>query len=97
MGNQRQKVADFLHEQHHTVENRPATSLAKDPVYKAGIIKHATCHTFCHSFATHVLEDGYDIGTVQELLGHKDVKTTMLYTQLLNRGGKGVRSPVDTL
>jgi integron integrase len=67
----------------------------KRAVQAAGIEKRVSCHTFRHSFATHWLQNGYDIRTVQELLGHKDVKTTMIYTHVLNRGGRGVRSPLD--
>lgn len=67
----------------------------KQALHRVGIAKPASPHTLRHSFATHMLEDGYDIRTVQELLGHSNVKTTMIYTHVLNRGGRGVKSPLD--
>lgn len=82
------------HHLHETAVQRAVKQAAND----AGIKKPVSCHTFRHSFATHLIEDGYDIRTIQELLGHADVKTTMIYTHVLSRsGGRGVRSPADAL
>lgn len=79
---------------HHAPE-RSLQHAVRIAAQRSGINKRVSCHTFRHSFATHLLQNGYDIRTVQELLGHKDVKTTMVYTHVLNRGGLAVRSPLD--
>lgn len=81
----------------HHIDESLVQKAVRNAVSMLGLEKRATCHTFRHSFATHLFEDGYDIRTVQELLGHKDVKTTMIYTHVLNRGPSGVRSPIDGL
>ncbi|MCL4470718.1 MAG: integron integrase [Gammaproteobacteria bacterium] len=81
----------------HHVQEQAVQRAVKQAVRDAGVTMPATPHTFRHSFATHLLEGGYDIRTVQELLGHSDVSTTMIYTHALNRGGRGVESPLDRL
>ena len=85
------KFHGIRHHIHETVLQKAV----KQAVRKSGITKHGSCHTFRHSFATHLLENGYDIRTVQELLGHTDVKTTMVYTHVMRKGALGVQSPAD--
>lgn len=79
----------------HHIHERFIQKAVKQAIGQAQVHKHASCHTLRHSFATHLLEAGYDIRTVQELLGHANVNTTMIYTHVLNRGGRGVKSPID--
>jgi integrase len=84
-------------ERRHHLHESALQRAVKSAAGEAGLDKRVTCHTFRHSFATHLLERGHDIRTVQELLGHRDVTTTMIYTHVLQYGARGVRSPLDTM
>lgn len=92
----RWKDANRLERRHHLHESVVQRAV-KNAAREAGLDKRVTCHTFRHSFATHLLERGHDIRTVQELLGHRDVTTTMIYTHVLRYGARGVRSPLDAM
>ncbi|WP_390881488.1 tyrosine-type recombinase/integrase [Thalassoroseus pseudoceratinae] len=89
-----QAYVDWICRRHHWHESSVSKAI-RTAARQSDITKRVTAHTFRHSFATHLIEAGYDIRTVQELLGHKDVRTTMIYTHVLNRDGRGVRSPAD--
>ena len=84
-------------ERRHHLHESVLQRAVKTAAHEAGLQKRVTCHTFRHSFATHLLERGHDIRTIQELLGHRDVTTTMIYTHVLQYGARGVRSPLDAM